>query len=392
MKQGAILQHTVVIPTYNRPQLVLRLARYYAGRAPWLKLLVLDSSRAAVAGENAQALARLGPAVRHVPYPDTTQPAAKIAAGLALVETPYASLCADDDLVFPHGLRAAIDFLEGHPDYVAAHGLCLNFRQDGHDVHLGREPAGRDNDSADPGARILRQLQQYESLYYAAFRTADLRDLFSGMVRLKTLAFQELFQALGAVIRGKVRRFPAFHTLRQSVAPAHPERDNWQSYDWFARDPEEFIAHYRAYRDELCAFYEAQPDAPRRDRPGLYKLLDRAHAAYLSAGASAERFYSALQVDGPREPARKSEAPSILNLSSTDLLDTLRTPAGVESSRSARAAAALWYFAWAIPGHVLLRSQAGAWRCRLSKRVLWLAAKPEFRASFAELCRYLETA
>jgi glycosyltransferase domain-containing protein len=384
------VKHTVIIPTYNRPQLAQRLARYYAARAPWLELLVLDSSRPPLAEENARALAKLGSAVRHVACPETTPPAAKIAAGLAHVATPYASLCADDDLVFPRGLREAIEFLDGHPDYVAAHGLCLNFRQDGRDVHLGREPAWPDNDAADPGARILRLLQHYESLYYAVFRAADLRELFAAMVRLQTLAFQELLQAVGAVIRGKVRRFPAFHTLRQTLEPAHPERDHWQSYDWFARDPDEFIAHYRAYRDELCAFYEARTGAPRMDRTDFSRLLDRAHAAYLSAGCPAGRFYSALQVDEPRDAPRRRETPSLLNLASTDLLDTLRTPRGFESSRPLRAAAALWHFAGAVPGHALLRLRSGPWRCRLSKRVLWLASKREFRESFAELCRYLD--
>lgn len=394
------MKHTVVIPTYNRPELMLRLARYYAERAAWIKLLVLDSSRPPVAAANQQALAKLGPAVRHLTFPETTEPAAKISAGLATVDTPYASLCADDDLVFPHGLREAIEFLETHPDYVAAHGLCLNFRQDGADIHLGREPAGPDNDAAHPGARIFRQLQQYESLYYAAFRTADLCDIFKAMVRLQTLAYQELLQALGAVIRGKVRRFAAFHTLRQSVSPAHPERDNWQSYHWFARDPEEFIAHYRVYRDEVCAFYEAQPNAPRMDRRALQRLLDLAHAVYLSAGCPAEYFYEALQpswpADGYRRVGRlermaKADAPSLLNLSGNDQLDSLRTPRWLASSRAARALAALWHFAWAIPGHAWLSLRVrGVWRCRLSKRILWLAAKGEFRDSFVELCRYLE--
>jgi glycosyltransferase domain-containing protein len=386
------MKHTVVIPTYNRPALMLRLVRYYVQRAPWISLLVLDSSRPAVAEENARALEKLGASVRHMTFADTTEPAAKISAGLATVDTPYASLCADDDLVFPDGLREAIEFLEAHPDYVAAHGLCLNFRQDGADVHLGREPAGPDNDASQPGARIFRQLQQYESLYYAVFRTADLRDLFAAMVRLKSLAFQELLQALGAAIRGKVRRFALFHTLRQSVSPAHPERQNWQSFDWLARDPEEFIAHYRVYRDEVCAFYEAQANAPRMDRRALARQLDLAHAVYLSAGGAAEHFCTSLQVSRPDDAqVVKPGAPSFLNWRSTDPLDTLRTPAWLASSRAARALAALWYFAWAVPGHAWLAWRVrGAWKCRLSKRVLWLAAKGEFRDSFVELCRYLE--
>lgn len=404
------MNHTLVIPTYNRPALLRRLVRYYVERARCIKLLVLDSSKPDMAVENAKALSNFGESVRHVPFPESIGPASKLSSGLALVQTPYASLCADDDLVFPHGLLEAIAFLENHPDYVAAHGLCLNFRQDGRNVHIAREPAGLSNEATHPGARIFHLLQKYESLYYAVFRAADLRTIFGALKPLPTLVFQELFQSVAAAIKGKIRRFPDFHAVRQSGPPAHPERDKWQTQYWFARDPVEVIEHYGAYRDEVWKFYEAHGQAPRMEKAAFYRTLDLAHAVYLSAGCPPEYFYSLLQANWPGDPyskvgrlemVRDADVPTLLNAknsggaANTDLLDWLRTPAVVASWPVARALAALWYFAYSIPGHLRLnyevrRACRVPWKCHLSKRILWLAAVPEFRESFLELCSYLD--
>jgi glycosyltransferase domain-containing protein len=404
-----VKQHTLVIPTYNRPALVRRLAGYYVGRVPELSILVLDSSRPEVAAENASALAALGGPVRHVAYPDTMPPGAKIAAGLALVQTPYVSLCADDDLVFPGGLREAIAFLEGHSDYVCAHGLCLNFRQDGTDVHIAREYAGPDNDAKHPGARIFRLLQKYESLYYAVFRTADMRDVFSALATLPELAFQELLQSVAALIKGKVRRFSEFHAVRQSGPAAQSDRDKWQTYYWFANDPGEVMEHYRAYRDAVWRFYEAHGAIPRMAQADFCRALDLAHAVYLASGCPPEYFYSVLQPHWPEDPyrpigwlagARQARYGRLLNWTGfggsradADMLDSLRRPAGLPPALGALAE--LWRFACSVPGNVLLASKVHAacrtsWKCRLSPGIFWLSALPKFRDSYVELCRYLD--
>src|SRR5262249_42353188 len=158
---------------------------------------------------------------RHAVFEDTLPMAVKVERGLALVETPFVSLCADDDLVFADGLREGIEFLERHVDYVCAHGLYLNFQEAGdHEVHLMREYAGAGNDASHPGARIFRLFQRYELLFYAVFRTADLREISAGAAAMPTLHFQELFQSVAALIKGKVHRFPTLYGARQSCPAA----------------------------------------------------------------------------------------------------------------------------------------------------------------------------
>lgn len=405
------MDHTLVIPTYNRPELVRRLVRYYLGRGTVIQLLVLDSSRAEIATANAAWFGGCGPNVRHVIYPDTLPPGAKLARGLPMVNTPYASFCADDDLVFPQGLANAIDFLAANREYVCAHGLYLNFRvgdqlepgeapppggiRNPQCLHVWREYGGPGNEANHPGARIFRLFQSYESLYYAAFRTRDLRDIFAEVEAIPTLHYQELFQSVGTLIKGKVKRLPGLFAARQSIEAAQPERDNWQTYYWFASNPAEVLEHYRDYCEVLWRFYEVHGAAPRLERAAFQKTLDLSHAVYFSAGCPPAYFYSALQAywpqDGFVEPGR------------TDLFGQMGAGGGAAAPgskpkwtvrRVLSAARLVLRAARHAPHRRSLdwrarRLGGTAWECRLPWNMRWLAGQPEFRRTYLELCRYM---
>lgn len=407
------MNHTLVIPTYNRPELVRRLVSYYQNRGTATRLLVLDSSRPEIAAENGGWFGGRPPSIRHVVYPESMQPGVKLARGLHLVDTAYVSFCADDDLVFPQGLSDAVDFVRENRDYVCAHGLYLNFRIgdqpepdedpatfDFHPerIHVWREYGGPGNEAAHPGARIFRLFQNYESLFYAAFRTDDLRAIFDRVQGIPSLHYQELFQSVATLIKGKVKRLAGLYAARQSIAAAQPERENWQTYYWFAANPVEVLEHYRTYCDDLWRFYEAHGAAPRLDRPAFQKALDLSHAVYFSAGCPPAYFHSVLQPfwpqDGFVQPGR------------TDLFGQLGGDAGASAGppgkrrwtlRSALSAARLVLRAarYAPYRHSLnwrARRLGGTpWNCRLPWNLRWLAGQPEFRRTYLELCRYLDS-
>ncbi len=388
-----LASHTLVIPTYNRHELLARLLGYYRQAADPLALLVLDSSRDEVASANAALCAGLGPRVRHLGFPSTLPMAAKIAAGLAEVATPTASFCADDDLVFPDGLDHALAVLRDDPGQVAAHGLYLNFREDGRDVHVMREYAGPGNEAGHPGARLFRLFQRYESLFYAAFRTADLRAVMAAAQHQPTLHFQELFQSSAATLLGKVHRFTGIYAARRSGPAAEPERDKWQTYYWFAEDPAEILRHYLDYRAALLAFYRAHcPAAPLSD-PEFVKVLDLAHAVYFGTGCPPAYFHSVLQPLWPDTPFFKPDSVDLFTAlrPMTEKPALSRVVALLRRLRRRRAApAARWRDAATALERDIARQCATPWHCRLAEGLHWLAAAPGFRTAFAELCRYLD--
>jgi len=390
--------HTLVIPTYNRPALLKRLLSYYLDRVRPMQLLVLDSSKPEIAAQNADTLAAHQRHVRHITFPTTVAMASKLCQGLALAETPTVSFCADDDLVFPVGLRQACAFLLEHSDHVSAHGLYLNFGEHGNAVHLMREYAGQSNDAAHAGARIFRLCQNYESLFYGVFRTDDLREIFLGVSSLPTLHYQELFQSVAALIKGKVHRFPKFYAARRSGPAAEPDRTRWQTYYWFAENPAEFLEHYFHYRDGLWDFYTRYGAEPRLDRDAFFKVLDVAHSMYFSNGCPPRYFHSVLQQYWPDDGLVDKHVDlfqmirhngSRRKLSSTERL-TLKLLRRLRrwqrpSSDSAIVAAALS----ALDREIQSKSRR-PWKCELPAGLKWLVTNEDFRASYRELCSYLD--
>lgn len=394
-----LARHTLVIPTYNRAALLKRLVTYYAARQP-MPILVLDSSAPEIAAENAAALAPYEVFVRRVVFPTTMPPAVKLAQGLAHVETATVSFCADDDLVFPDGLREALAFLAGHPDHVSAHGLYLNFGEHGHNIHVMREYAGPSNDAEHPGARIFRLCQNYESLYYGVFRTADLRDIFTAMDGLDSLHYQELFQSVAALIKGKVKRFPSFYAGRRSGPAAEPDRGKWQTYYWFADDAADFMDHFREYRERVFAFYQAHAPSPQLDRAAFLRAVDMAHAIYFSKGCPPAYFHSVLQPYWPDDAfierrddlfqlMRQGSSGRALAAGQRAVITALRRM-GRWHRRMFRDRTASTAEALAGLNREIEASCRAPWRCELAPELGWLAANETFRATYRELCSYLD--
>jgi glycosyltransferase domain-containing protein len=398
----ALENHTLVIPTYNRPALLKRLVTYYCKRAPGMPLLVLDSSEPEIAAANAAALQRINADVKHQIFPSDLPMAVKLSRGLADVTTPTVSFCADDDLVFPDGLREALAFLKDHADYVSAHGLYLNFTEAAaQTIVIAKEYAGESNKAAHPGARIFRLMQNYESLFYGAFRTADLREIFAGVASIPTLHYQELFQSVAALIKGKVKRFPTFYAARRSGPEAEPGRDKWQTYYWFAADPGEFVQHYVAYRDGLWEFYARNAAAPALSRADFFRALDIAHSVYFSKTCPPRYFHSILQplwpddmfaekFDDLFQTLRQGKQRPVLGKAGWLLMKVLRRirrwrmPRVQDASTGAPALAAL--------NEALAWQSQVPWRCEMPLGLMWLAANDDFRSNFRELTLYLDGA
>lgn len=390
--------HTLVVPTYNRAELLGRLVSYYRAASPGMRILVLDSSRPEIVERNAGMLSGHADSVVHAIFPDTTPMATKLARGLDRVDTPYASFCADDDLVFLPGLHAAVEYVEQHADHVCAHGLYLNFQTAGNDVMLMREYAGPGNDASHAGARIFRLCQRYESLFYAVFRSPHLRAITRAVSELPTLHYQELLQSVAALVVGKVARIPMLYGARQSCPPAQPERDKWQTYYWFADDPTEFMAHYCTYRAAVWAFYDAHAGSPKLDRGAFERMMDLSHAVYFSAGCPPAYFFSKLQEQWPQDPFFKS--------TQDDLFACLRPTEAQQVARAAAGWVARLQRSWRTKRRGMARAEAEAslealnaqiaavcrtpWVCKLPPGLAWLPRSPEFQACYLELCRYLD--
>jgi len=118
-------KYTLIVPTYNRPVLLNGLLGHLATKRASFPILVLDSSQSAHRDQNSRIISKYKLNTQHVLFDENIAFQSKISAQLAKVETPYVSLCADDDLVFPGAIEACVKELEAADDTVACHA-CLS--------------------------------------------------------------------------------------------------------------------------------------------------------------------------------------------------------------------------------------------------------------------------
>jgi glycosyltransferase domain-containing protein len=112
---------SIVIPTYNRPKELARLLEFLFLSGNHAPVWVLDGGSPENQKLNAGTSAKYS-VVRHRTYPSASHLGLRIADGLQHVDTPYMTVCADDDFVYPAGLGACAEFLSAHPDYSVALG------------------------------------------------------------------------------------------------------------------------------------------------------------------------------------------------------------------------------------------------------------------------------
>jgi glycosyltransferase domain-containing protein len=378
---------TLIVPTYNRPTHLTRLLNYYARKNVNLHFLILDSSQMEFRSSNKTTVSRLGAQARYMDFPSSISVAMKLYEGLKLVDTPYCAFCADDDLVFIEGLSQAASHLQNNPDYVSVDGIYLNFTQQQQifDIHV--EYAAKGISAQDPGARILKGYQKYESLFYGVFRTSQAVNIFSGVSQVPTLHYQELFQTTSALLLGKTMRLPIFYAARQSCHPADPARDKWQTYYWFAENPQDFLQHYLEYREILWTFYQNHVTEQNYAKDEFMKMLDMTHAVYFSIGCPPAYFHSVFQTKWANDTYKKTHV--YFDNVTNQLKGTLQKKA--ETNFFAFARFIQKNISCLFSPFALVKLNArNKMKCRLNRELRWLAGVDIFRDAYRELCEYAE--
>lgn len=382
---------TLVIPTYNRPQFLTRLLKYYSSKNTSLQFLILDSSTEQNKALNKTAVSVLGKRARHLEFPSSMPVATKLLEGLTQVQTPYSAFCADDDLVFIEGLIQAQAFLKSNPAYICVDGIYLNFNPQGEDLHLVIEYATKGINADDAGARVFRLFQKYESIFYGVFRTSDAIKIFTGVSKNPSLHYQELFQATSALLLGKSHRLPVFYAARQHCEPAEMTRDKWQTYYWFADNPKEFVDHYLAYREELWNFYQMHNPEKKYDQALFKRLMDVSHAMYFGVGCPPAYFHSALQQAWPNDLFEKpGYLTNICNQLKSSKRFWLESKMEWLSEGFPKWIASLYRLGSLRKLDRMIREKTHSqWNCKLNRKLRWLARVEIFQGAYLELCRYM---
>jgi glycosyltransferase domain-containing protein len=240
-------RYTLIIPTYNRPVYLRSLLGYLEARRFEYPVCILDSSFAEALATNRESVDQAGLDIAHHAFDPATPVTKKVALGFELIDTPYCSICADDDVLFTKRMEHLLDFLDGNPFFVSIHGYYVNFHPSidyyaiSDTVYYGSSIA--ENDAL---KRIVNQMGDYQAIFYAVHRTHVMRSALQQALRLETLFGQELLLSSLILIAGGVCRSPDFYMARNmnpSIATS-----GWSPHHFLATKPESLLREYEAYR------------------------------------------------------------------------------------------------------------------------------------------------
>jgi glycosyltransferase domain-containing protein len=274
---------TLVIPTYNRAQLLAALLSYLETEKADCRVLVLDSSRPQVLAANRARVAASSLDVEFAEFPDL-DPTDKWRRGIHKVTTPFCALCADDDLVILEGMRRCLDALRGNPAASVVQGYSFTFlpRPDG-DMELNNIVYFRPTiDDGSPLERLDKLFQQYQAPSYGIFRTPALQRIFDALQALTEILARELLWSALTVIEGQLIRLPDF-SYGRSMGPSAAYQ-HWHPLEWFCKDPDSLLSAYLRYRELLTARVIQRPDNEQQPDE-VRNLLDLIHLRYLARHA-----------------------------------------------------------------------------------------------------------
>ena len=289
---------TLIIPTYNRAQLLAALLSYLEAEKADCRILVLDSSREEVMAANRARVAASSLETEFAEFPDL-EPTEKWRQGTHRVTTQFCAFCADDDLVILDGVRRCLETLRNNPAASVVEGCTLTFlpRADG-DMELNNIVYFRPTiEDPSPLERLDKLFRQYQALVYGVFRTPALQQTLDALQSLtKTLSRELLWSAL-TVIDGQAIRLPDF-SYGRSMGPS-ATYDYWHPLEWFCKDPDSLLAEYLRYRELAAAAVLRRADNEHQ-LGKIYEMLDLIHLRYLARHApdSVLEFIAKQQIAG----------------------------------------------------------------------------------------------
>jgi glycosyltransferase domain-containing protein len=281
--------HTLLIPTYNRPEMLRSLLTHLVNSP--LQLKVLDSSAPAIQLLNEQFIKRHS-RIQHCRYPTETLPSEKWTDGIKRVQTPYFSFLADDDFVFADAIQKSVELLENKPEAVAAHGIYFKFgyeKAKPHSIAVSLEYSGESIQGDSANARLVQLMNHYESPMYAVYRTNVMREMIPGLLKFSNTGYVELFQAVASVLAGKVLRIREPYNARRDGPNAEANRRHCDPWTWMGEDPYGLFQAYLPYRQAVLDWWRNCDDTISAEE--MAKWCDSAHYLYLCKSVGPAQLY-----------------------------------------------------------------------------------------------------
>jgi glycosyltransferase domain-containing protein len=276
----------IAIPTFNRPEFLLRQFKYYAETRFRYTIYIGDSSGPGYAEQVAEIVARFQNSINIVliRYPGLDRVQATTALMHAIKE-PYAGLIGDDDFLVPAALDQCAAFLETHPDFNTAHGVAAACAVKPAGPHH-QEIMGVDGffqrplEQASAAERLNDYLGNYFVTHFSLHRTQDFAKEMDATKKAACQRFGELISGCLSVVGGKAKQFDCLGLVRQDHGRRYVLSD---VFDWITTD--DWLASCRIFQDSLAGEVAQQDGISIEESRGAVK---KALWAYLARSLTAK--------------------------------------------------------------------------------------------------------
>ncbi|MDD3296571.1 MAG: TIGR00180 family glycosyltransferase [Candidatus Omnitrophica bacterium] len=212
---------SIVIPTKNRSDFLIRLLNYYYDLDYKHWICIGDSSDSSHAERIKKEIDRLKHKLKitYRQYPGLNDLACYREL-IDSVKTPYIVYIADDDFLIPRGLEACIEFLESNKDYTAANGEAFVFSlkdsgPKGEISSLSRyKQKCLEADKA--GQRLIAYLEDYFVTLFSVQKTGVWKTMYKDVLSISNRQFAgELLPACLSAVEGKIKHLGCLYLARQ---------------------------------------------------------------------------------------------------------------------------------------------------------------------------------
>lgn len=275
---------SIIIPTMNRPEMLLRLIRYFDALEYQGKILIGDSSSADIFNESASAIVdfqgRLD--IVHCHLPGLSIAAAVLGMNTRLT-TSYVCLIPDDDFIVPSTVGRCIQFLDEHLDYVAAHGqgvLISSTSGESRAIDVAGFYRQTVIEDALASTRLIKHLECYTVNLFSIHRAEIWRKMFIDPLTpahcppCSDSSFRdELLPCCLSVVYGKIKQVEGLYLVRQ-VHDGRYLLPSW--FSWVTN-----INWNPSYRHFRSCVANAVSSVEGISVPAAENVVDAAFSAYL---------------------------------------------------------------------------------------------------------------
>ena len=249
---------TIIVPTRNRCNFLLRLLQYFADQGVSNKILVADSSHDFEFSVNAKSVGSFNNTLKIVHSFDGSNFVTKCRNAVESIATQFTVFCADDDFLMVDSAHACVQFLMANPDYSMAMGINVSVRPEKVN-HPHKAPCQSIEDEC-PIRRFTKAAGRWSDTFYGVHRTVMLSRA-CGIIDQATeydraRVFPETLRSQLTVISGKVAILPNLHVLFE----LHSQNEHCNSP--LISVPEDTVRLYDQFANALSAELAAAAGIP----------------------------------------------------------------------------------------------------------------------------------